>query len=65
VRTRKFITSEFPITIDLTHRLALSPYLFALVMDELIKLIKRKIPCYIFFCRWYHDCFSRWNYKWS
>ena len=36
VKTTIGETSEFPITIDLHQRSALSPYLFALVMDELL-----------------------------
>ena len=37
-------TSEFPITIGLHQGLTLSPYLFALVMNELTKLIQDEIP---------------------
>lgn len=37
-------TSEFPITVGLHQGLALSPYLFALVMDELTRHIQEDIP---------------------
>jgi hypothetical protein len=36
-------TKEFPITLSLHQRLALSPYMFTLVMDELIRSIENEI----------------------
>ena len=44
VRTSEGITKKFPITIGLYIGLALSSYLFSLVMDELTKLIQEKVP---------------------
>jgi hypothetical protein len=42
-------TSEFPITVGLHQGSALSPYLFALVMDELTRHIQEDIPwCMLF-----------------
>jgi hypothetical protein len=42
-------TSEFPITVGLHQGSALSPYLFALVMDELTSQIQEDIPwCMLF-----------------
>ena len=41
------ITSEFSITIGLHRGSTLNPYLFALVMDELTRLIQVKVPWYI------------------
>jgi hypothetical protein len=38
VRTIDGDTNDFPINIGLHQGLALSPYLFALMMDEVIKL---------------------------
>ncbi len=49
VRTSGSITSEFPITIGLHQGPALSPYLFALVMDEFTKSIQEEVPWCIFF----------------
>ncbi len=50
VRTRRGITSEFSIAIGLHQVSTLSPYLFALVMDELLNQFKRKsFGVYIFF----------------
>lgn len=43
VRTIGGETSEFTITVDLHQGLALSPYLFALVMDELTKRIQEEV----------------------
>ena len=37
-------TSEFPITVGLHQGLTLSPYLFALVMDELTRNIQDDVP---------------------
>jgi hypothetical protein len=37
-------TSEFLFTIGLHQGLTLSPYLFALVMNELTKLIQDEVP---------------------
>ena len=49
VRTSRGMTSEFPITIGLHQGSTLSLYLFALVMDELTKLIQEKEPwCMLF-----------------
>ena len=42
-RTSGGITSEFLITIVLHQGSLLSPYLFALVMDELTKLIQEEV----------------------
>ena len=46
VRTSVGIRSEFPVTTNFhkDQESALSPYLFALVMDELIKLIQEEVP---------------------
>ena len=42
-------TNEFPITVRLHQRSTLSPYLFALVMDELTKNIQNDMPwCMLF-----------------
>ena len=42
-------TSEFPITVGLHQGSALSPYLFALVMDELTRELQENIPwCMLF-----------------
>uniref|UniRef100_A0A5B7C0P6 Putative RNA-directed DNA polymerase (Reverse transcriptase) n=1 Tax=Davidia involucrata TaxID=16924 RepID=A0A5B7C0P6_DAVIN len=40
--------SEFLITINLYHGSSLSPYLFALVMDELTNHIQDEVPCMLF-----------------
>ena len=49
VRTSVGITSEFPITIGLHQGLALSPYLFALVIDELTKSNQEEeLECMLF-----------------
>ena len=42
------ITSEFHITIDLHQGPTLSPYLFAIVMDELTRLIQNESPSVCF-----------------
>jgi hypothetical protein len=43
VRTKGGITSEFPITIGLHQGSTLSPYLFVLAMDELIRSIQDEV----------------------
>ena len=49
VKTTIGETSEFPITVGLHQGSALSPYLFALVMDELTMHIQDNIPwCMLF-----------------
>jgi hypothetical protein len=44
VRTSDEDTNDFPINIELHQRSALSPYLFALVMDEVTRVIQGGIP---------------------
>jgi hypothetical protein len=49
VRTSDRDTNDFPINIGLHYGSALSPYLFALVMYEVIRDIKGDIPwCMLF-----------------
>ena len=49
VRTTCRETSEFPVTICLYQGLALSPHLFALIMDELTAHIQEEVPwCMLF-----------------
>ena len=49
VRTCRGITSDFSITIGLHQGSALSPFLFAIVMDELTRAIQDEIPwCMLF-----------------
>jgi hypothetical protein len=49
VRTSDGDTNDFPINIGLHQRSALSPYLFALVMDEVTRDIQGGIPwCMLF-----------------
>ena len=49
VRTSDGDTDDFPIRIGLHQGSALSPYLFALVMDEVIRDIQGNIPwCMLF-----------------
>ena len=49
VRTCGGLTDEFPITIEVHQGLALSPFLFAIVMDEITKSIHEDIPrCMLF-----------------
>ena len=49
VRTSDGDTDDFPIRIGLYQGLTLSPYLFALVMDEVIRDIQGDIPwCMLF-----------------
>ena len=43
-------TDDFPIRIGLHQESALSPYLFALVMDEVTRNIQGDIPWCMFFC---------------
>ena len=45
VRTTCGKIDEFPMTIDLHQGVALSPYLFAHIMDQLIAHMKKKVPC--------------------
>ena len=49
VRTSRGITSEFSIAIGLHQVSTLSPYLFALVMDELTKSIQEEVLWCIYF----------------
>jgi hypothetical protein len=49
VRTSDTDTNDFPINIGLYQGSALSPYLFALVMDEVTRDIKGGIPWCILF----------------
>ena len=49
VRTVVGETNDFPITIGLHQGFALSTYLFALVMDELIRHMQDKVPWYMLF----------------
>jgi len=49
VRTCEGITSDFSITIGLHQEFALSPFLFAIVMDELTRAIQDEIPWCILF----------------
>ena len=44
VRTACRETSEFLVTIGLHQGLAISPYLFALIMDELTAHIQEEVP---------------------
>ena len=44
VRTYGGITNDFSITIGLHQGSALSPFLFAIVMDELTRAIQDEIP---------------------
>ena len=44
IRTSDVDTDDFPIKIGLHHGSALSPYLFALVMDEVTRDIQGDIP---------------------
>ena len=48
VRTSVGETNDFPNTVGFHHGFTLSPYLFALVMDELTRHIQDKIPCACF-----------------
>ena len=49
VRTASGETTEFPVTIGLYQGSALSPYLFALIMDGLTAHIQEKVPqCMLF-----------------
>jgi hypothetical protein len=49
VRTSDGDTNDFPINIGLHQGSALSPYLFALVMDEVTRDIQGGIPCCMLF----------------
>jgi hypothetical protein len=54
VRTSDGDTNDFPINIGLYQRSALSPYLFALVMDEVTRDIQGGIPsCMVFVMMWF------------
>ena len=44
VTSVRISTSKFPIPIGLHQGSSLSPYLFALVMDDLTKLIQKEVP---------------------
>ena len=57
VRTCDGDTTDFPIKIGLHQGSALSPYLFALVMDELTRDIQGDIP----WCQ----CFVHWLVKYA
>jgi len=48
-RTNEGITAYFPIKIGLHQGSALSPYLFALVMDKVTRNIQGDIPCCMLF----------------
>ena len=49
IRTCGGITSDFSITIELHQGSALSPFLFAIVIDELTRAIQDEIPwCMLF-----------------
>ena len=49
VRTCGRLIDEFPITIGVHQRSALSPFLFAIIMDEITKSIHEDIPwCMLF-----------------
>ena len=49
VRTQVGLSSTFPNTIGLHQGSALSPYLFALIIDELTKHMQKTIPeCMLF-----------------
>lgn len=49
VKTRDGLSNDFPITVGLHQGSALSPYLFALVMDELTKHIQDEVPWSLLF----------------
>jgi hypothetical protein len=49
VRIRDGDTNDFPINIRLHQRLAMSPYLFAFVTDEVIRDIQCGISWYMLF----------------
>lgn len=49
VRTTCGETGDFQLTIGLHQGLALSAYLFALIMDELTTHIQEEVPWYMFF----------------
>ena len=49
VTSVRISTSKFPIPIGLHQGSSLSPYLFALVMDDLTKLIPKEVPWWILF----------------
>ncbi|GMP98111.1 hypothetical protein CsSME_00046122 [Camellia sinensis var. sinensis] len=49
IRSSAGETNEFPITVGLHQESTLSPYLFALIMDELTRNIQDKVPwCMLF-----------------
>ena len=49
VQTQGGLTKYFPISIGLHQRLALSPNLFALVMDVLTRHLQEDVPWCMFF----------------
>ena len=49
-RTSGGDTNNFPINIGLHQGSALNPFLFAIVMDELIKELQDEVPWCMFFC---------------
>ena len=49
IRTCESLTSNFSITIGLHQESVLSPFLFAIVLDELIRAIQDEIPWCILF----------------
>jgi len=48
VRTCGSLTSDYSITIGLHQGSVLSPFLFAIVMNELTRTIQDDIPCMLF-----------------
>ena len=49
VRTTAGETNDFSITVGLYQEFATSPYLFALVMDELTRHMQDEVPWYMLF----------------